>query len=450
MPVDPKKLEDLRGAFERALLDDAAVPAWPKGSDPVGKVGEWAEKWFASVHVRLEEFERLSEVTEKINRGVLLDEVLDYAYAAFRPFIPYHRIGFALLEDSLVIARWAKSDGPMELGPGFSAPLAGSSLAEIIRTGQPRILNDLELYLKKHPVSASTELVVREGMRSSLTCPLLALGKPIGFMFFSSREKETYKNVHIDMFQRIAGQMALAAEKSRLYEHQIHLNELKNKFIGMAAHDLRNPLFVIRGYLDLFLQGTMGPVSEKQKDLLERMLKNAKMMLSLVNDFLDVSVIESGQLKLEKRAVDVGEYLKEIYAYGELIAKPQSITLRFDLEPDLGKIFFDPDRMSQVLQNLISNAIKYSKSGSVVTLTARRQKGRFKLAVSDQGEGIPPQELENLFKHYGRTSVRPKHGEKSTGLGLAISKRIVEAHQGQIRVESRPGKGTTFEFEIPA
>ncbi len=144
----------------------------------------------------------------------------------------------------------------------------------MIDSDRPRIINDLEAYLAEHPDSESTRRIVSEGIRSSLTCPLTAMGKPIGFLFFSSTSPNTYRDLHVGLFRQIAGQIALAIEKSRLYQELYNLNQLKNKFVSITAHDLRSPLGIFRGYLTLFLNGYVGEVPPNQRELLTRM--NAK------------------------------------------------------------------------------------------------------------------------------------------------------------------------------
>ncbi len=205
------------------------VPIPQEGEDDVAALGNALADLSASLEARLKEIDTLSKVTEKINAGLVLDDVLNYVYESFWPIIPYDRIGFSLLEQNgtVVRVRWARSDAPdIKITNGYSAPLKGSSLERILETGQPRILNDLRNYLSEHPASESTRLIVEEGMRSSLTCPLIAAGRPIGFMFFSSMEPESFKNAHVDIFLQIAGELSMMVEKARLYEevHQLRSN----------------------------------------------------------------------------------------------------------------------------------------------------------------------------------------------------------------------------------
>ncbi len=168
---------------------------------------------------REEQFTKLMRITERINHGVMLEEILDFLYEEMQDTIPYDRIGFSLIDRSrgTVVARWARSNRKMRLKRGYEAQLKGSSLEEIIQTGKPRIIDDLECYLGEKQDSKSTMLIVREGMRSSLTCPLIVQGTPVGFVFFSSAGRGTYSEEHVAFFRQIAGQLATIVEKGRLY-----------------------------------------------------------------------------------------------------------------------------------------------------------------------------------------------------------------------------------------
>ena len=401
---------------------------------------------------REKELEALLRITEKINAGKVLDEVLDYTYESLREIIPYHRIGFSLLEENNTILRayWARSRASVvRITKGYSAGMRGSSLERVLETGEPRILNDLASYLSSHPHSDSTRRIVEEGMRSSLTCPLIVSGKPTGFIFFSSLRTGEYRKAHVAIFREIAGQLALALEKSRLYEEVLQANEQKDKFLGMASHDLRNPLAVVKGYAELLGGGTLGEIVPEQKKPLEIIARHCDKMLHLIHDLLDVSAIESGHLAIERRSIDLANYLKESAMDGILLAKAKSIEFISEIPPDLPTVMMDPDRIDQVINNLVTNAIKFSKPGSRITLRAVCLKEAVAISVSDQGAGIPRSEIPKMFQYFGKTTVLPSAGEKSTGLGLAIAKRMVEAHGGKIGVESEPGKGSTFTFTLP-
>lgn len=188
--------------------------------DDVDRLGEALGRLGVELERRFAEANALIRLGEKVNSGLLLDEVLDQIFDSFRSIVPYDRIGCSMLEDEgrTVRAVWTRSHrGQPRLGVGYSAPLAGSSLARIIETGRPRIINDLEQYLREHPRSESSRIAIADGVRSSLTCPLVARGKRVGFVFFSSNAPSTYSEHHVELLMLIAGQLSLVLEKGRVY-----------------------------------------------------------------------------------------------------------------------------------------------------------------------------------------------------------------------------------------
>ncbi|MCP3998939.1 MAG: GAF domain-containing protein [bacterium] len=435
-----------RGDFRKALRITSP-------QDDVDMLGVALLDLGEALEQRFLEIAKLSTITERANAGLLLDDVLEHVYDSFRPIIPYQRIGFALLEDDnrRLRAHWARSDSAeIKLVCGFSAPMEGSSLQEILRTLQPRILNDLLGYLAEHPDSVSTRLIVEEGFRSSLTCPLIVERKPIGFMFFSSTENNTYEDAHVELFKQIAGQLAAILEKSRLYQQLVELNQLKDKFLGIAAHDLRSPLGVVRGYLGLILSGRMGEIPERPRKLLERMTTVTDDMLALVNDLLDLKAIETGELALDWKAVDIGPFVQAICDDIRIIADDKSISVRCEVREELDQtVELDPNRIQQLLSNLLTNACKFSQPNTMVTVCAEPRGDELVLSVQDQGPGIPEEDLPKLFTEFSRATARPTTGERSTGLGLAIVKRIAEAHSGRVSVHSKVGEGTCFSVSLP-
>lgn len=444
------RIAQLAGAI-RALADGGPVPALPGGDDEVGVLADEIARLASSMGERFEQLRLLVRITESINSGRTVAEVLDAIYETFRPLVPYDRMGFSLLEEEgqVVRAHWARSDKQeIRLGAGYAAPLAGS-LRQVMTSRRPRILNDLEGYLREHPESESTALVVAEGMRSSLTCPLIAMDEPIGFLFFSCRRPHAYQPYHVELLREIAGQVALIVEKTRLHEKLVALNAEKNTLLGMAAHDLRSPLAVVQGFVELVQDGLAGPVTERQREIFAVVRRACQTMMALIDSLLDVSAIEAGRLSLEPREVELAPFLREQAMLGGMLAGRKRIEVEVELDPALDRVVLDPHRVSQILANLISNAVKFSHPGSRIILSGRRLEDEVEITVRDQGQGIPADELPRLFRSYGRGSVRPTGGEKSTGLGLAIVRRMVEAHGGTVRVESTVGEGTTFTVRLP-
>lgn len=227
-------VRDLRhGAVPSPLVTDAL--------DPLADLGRELELLSAAITCRETELKKLFDVVQTVGRGVLLDDVLSKIFEGFRGVIPFERIGCAFLSDgdSRVVSYWARSTlGPIQLPSDYEQPLAGSSLATILATGQPRVINDLEAYLAGKPASTATRLIVAEGGRASLTCPLILEGRPLGFLFFTSGRVDAYRDTHQSVFRQIASQVALVIEKSRLYEQLIEHNRTlltKNRRLEVVA-----------------------------------------------------------------------------------------------------------------------------------------------------------------------------------------------------------------------
>jgi two-component system sensor histidine kinase/response regulator len=226
------------------------------------------------------------------------------------------------------------------------------------------------------------------------------------------------------------------------------LNELKNDFLGMASHDMRNYLSAIRGYSQI-LQEDKEELPEETKDqFLEFIFKSSENMLKMVNDLLDVSVIESGSLQLDLQPGSFKDLINHHIMISQFFADKKSIRLQSDLQ-DVSKCLIDSNKMGQVIDNLISNAIKFSESGTTILISLKEQEGKLVFSVKDDGPGISDEDQAKLFQHFQKLSARPTAGESSSGLGLAISKKMVQAHEGRLNVTSQLGSGATFWFEIP-
>lgn len=229
--------------------------------------------------------------------------------------------------------------------------------------------------------------------------------------------------------------------------HLTKLNDLKNKFLGIAAHDLRNPLTTIRGMSQMLLE--MDDLEEETRaSFLKTISEVSDEMFNLINNLLDVSVIESGQFDLQQVKTDISSLARSRIDLITLTARKKGI----DLEIDLGvvpQVMIDPNRMGQVIDNLLTNALKFSEPGTIVKLVIAHRHEQVVIEVKDQGQGISAEEQDLLFGTFQKLSARPTGDERSTGLGLSIVKKIVDAHGGQISVNSEVGQGSTFSVALP-
>ncbi len=241
----------------------------------------------------------------------------------------------------------------------------------------------------------------------------------------------------------------LVEQQKKLVAELSHANSAKNKFLGMAAHDLRNPLASIRGLSEFLRDGAVGELTPDQLDLINTIHGASQSMLDMVNELLDVATIESGELRILPEVGELAAVIEKSVYLRSIDASKKQTTIEFtqgDLNPVAS---IDSAKMQQVVDNLISNAVKYSPPGSVVRVELHADAKGVGFSVKDQGPGIPENERHRLFKDFSRLSVRPTGGEKSTGLGLAICRKIVEAHHGTIIAQNLPTRGCEFRVTLP-
>ncbi len=254
------------------------------------------------------------------------------------------------------------------------------------------------------------------------------------------------KNVELQEAYRHANEIHLEIEKKK--EELQFLNDEKNIFLGMAAHDLHNPLSIIQGYSDLMLERYSKSNDTDMLKMLEKIRKSSIFMLHLIKDLLNISAIESGKVKLNLSNVDLVALMEDCVSMLEMKVEKKKIKIKLHAEKGIF-INADADKLEQVINNLVTNAIKYSHENTEIKISIEDASNEVLIKVEDQGVGIPQNELDSLFRAFVKTSAKTTAGESSTGLGLVISKKIVSEHHGRIWAESSIGKGTTFYVALP-
>jgi two-component system sensor histidine kinase/response regulator len=229
------------------------------------------------------------------------------------------------------------------------------------------------------------------------------------------------------------------------------LDTLKDKFLQIAAHDLRNPLNNIVMSAELLDEHKeeFAQIDSEFKRILRMVRMSIRMMQSIINDFLDLQAMQSGQLELERERTSLNDVIDQVLLQFSSYAEQKDVYVQSDLDHDLPDCFADPDRLMQIASNLIGNAIKYSLPGGSVIVTSRPRDGYLRVEVQDDGPGIPEEEMPLLFTPFSRLSNKPTGGEKSSGVGLSIARHLVELHEGTIGADSEAGIGSIFWFEIP-
>ena len=241
----------------------------------------------------------------------------------------------------------------------------------------------------------------------------------------------------------------LVEQQKDLVQQLSKANAAKDRFLGMCAHDLRNPLSSIRGLAELMDENAIGELTAEQREIIQTIHGASQSMLQLVNELLDVATIEAGHLKLEKVPTSIVEIVERSVHLSNIEAAKKNTKIEMVTGGMDPIVDVDRNKIRQVVDNLINNAVKYSPRGSIVTVLIHSHGAVAGFAVRDSGPGIPESERHKLFKDYGRLSTLPTGGEKSTGLGLAICRKIVEAHNGTIGVDNIPGRGAEFIVSLP-
>jgi signal transduction histidine kinase len=297
----------------------------------------------------------------------------------------------------------------------------------------------------------------RNGLVSYLGVPLLAHERVLGVLVFLTREERAFDDDELSFLTTLAGQAAIAIHNSQLYEktkkQALELeaaSKLQADFSAMIVHDLRAPLSNILGISEMMEGGLVGEMNEDQKKWTVRIKHNVADLVELVNDFLDLSKLEAGRLDLSPEATDLEELFANAVETYLPAANAKNISLTYQSKARLPQVRADPRRLEQVLNNLLSNALKFTEAGGTIQIRALPEDGRgIKIQVQDSGVGIAQEEVGSLFEKYRQTTSGKISAHKGTGLGLVICKMIVEAHGGKIWAESEIGKGTTFTFTLP-
>jgi signal transduction histidine kinase len=348
------------------------------------------------------------------------------------------RATYGLSEDLIAALRDQERDG-------------SDAIRKLTLDRQPHEITDI----RDEPPSRVREIATRAGLQARLVVPLVDSERIVGALVIRRNRPGSFPKDTIQLLQTFAAHSVLAIRNARLF-HEIEeksgelaeASQHKSQFLANMSHELRTPLNAILGYTELMADGAYGEPSEKMLGILKRLEANGRHLLGLINDVLDLSKIEAGQLVLELSDYCIRDIAQTVRSTLEPLAADKKLGFKLELSSELPAGHGDGRRLTQVLINLVGNAIKFTDVGEVA-IKAETNNGAFCVSVRDTGPGISAADQAKLFQEFQQADNAITRKKGGTGLGLAISKRIIEMHGGRIWVESQPGKGSTFAFTLP-
>jgi signal transduction histidine kinase len=293
--------------------------------------------------------------------------------------------------------------------------------------------------------------VVRElGIESLMVVPMIARDKSLGVLeLVSADAKRRFDEQDLALAEDVAARAALAVESARLYEEARRANKMKSDFLAVVSHDLRTPLTAIIGYADLLELGVPEPLRDGALERVQRIRTSARHLVYLLNELLAFARLDAGREVVRARDVDVCQIVRDVASVAEPLAQAKQLRLEVALPNASCIVSTDPDKVRQVLINLVGNAIKYTEQGSVLVEVRADGADRLRLRVKDTGVGIAPEHVKQIFEPFWQVDPAQRTRDGGTGLGLSVVKRLSELLSGSVSVESAPGKGSTFTVTLP-
>ncbi|WP_287229687.1 ATP-binding protein [Mesorhizobium sp.] len=424
-------------------------------SEQLGRLYQEVQARTAELARSVGELEALGEVSKAVNSTLDLDTVLQtivakavqlsdtdagtiYVFSSTRQqFRPRATYG---MSDELIAAISDQAIGLNDPGIGDAARRRAPVQVPDLSEGTP---------------SPAQKIVLDAGYRSVLVVPLLRPNKLVGALVVRRRKPGEFDQQIIHLLETFAAQSVLAIQNAKLFrEIEEKGRELetasrhKSQFLANMSHELRTPLNSVLGFTELLVDGIYGELPDKAKTTIARVQANGRHLLGLINDVLDLSKIEAGQLTLALEDYSVGQIVRSTVTAVEPLARSKGLSLAATVAENLPLGRGDERRLTQVLLNLAGNAVKFTERGAIDIL-ADAVDGHFEIIVRDTGPGIAPTDQGLIFDEFQQVDSSSTRQKGGTGLGLAISKRIVEMHGGTIGVESVPGSGSTFRMTIP-
>jgi len=388
----------------------------------------------------------LYRMIQAIGSKLRLTEVLEPVCDNLTRVMDVKALSVKLLNGSGKLLKYAAACGlPESLALNNSIILEKSPLNRRIIEGESFVTGNIS----QQEMFQFGEDLAAEGLKSVLFVPLKVEGKVIGILGGYCIEVDRFKQEDVDFFQQAADLLAIAIENARAYESIEKLEEERTRFMMRVAHNLRAPLNAALSILNVVREGYMGDLEAEQEEYLRRVDRRARTMRSMINELITLASSRSGSREIEKKPVDLGELAGRLQRSFQDAAARKDLEYHVSIPGEFPKVMGDREMLEQMLENLVSNAIKYTPEGSIRVDFAREAQEQVCIRVSDTGIGIPQKDLSGLFSYFFRAENARAIEAIGNGLGLAIVKEIVNKHGGTIRVESAEGEGTSFIVILP-
>jgi len=395
------------------------------------------------------------DTVSTLSLETLLKRIVNQIYDRFG----FYQVSLFLLDpeaEYAVIQEATGSAGDTFKNTGFQVKVGANNLiGQVCSTGEPIIINDIssnELFMP-YPELPNT--------RSEIGIPLTIGERIIGSLDIHADTENAFTPDDVTVLRILADQIAVAIENARAFElsqkavDELHeLDRIKNQFLANMSHELRTPLNSIIGFSRVILKGIDGPINDTQAQDLSAIYNSGQHLLSLINNILDLSKIDSGKMELKLSEINISDVINSAMTTATGLAKDKPIKFKQIIPPDLPKVLVDPTRIRQVLINFLSNACKFTDEGLITiegsTVTSPEGIPEIMITVTDTGQGIDVKDRSKLFQPFSQVDDSPTRRAGGTGLGLSISRSLIDLHGGRIGLlSSEIGKGSTFFFTLP-
>ena len=399
----------------------------------------------------------LAEIGRIVDSSLVIDSVYSRFTDQFRKLIDFDRISISYVNSQRSSAMYAWAEGETQTGFGIGREIpikafVGTRLGELMRRRKGAVLDEAEInqFFDRLPWPNETNA------RSMICVPLVSGGRTFAGLAVTSLKPGAYGDRELEIVTRVGGQVAGAVANAHLHgelqdasDELKDINTQKTDLMTTVAHELRSPLTAFSAFVDLVLDGTAGEVPEKQHDLLLKASRSSVRMQNILNVFAHLEMAEDASVPLTVTMFDIENLVASALDLFQAAARHAGVTVKFERTGDLQMVEGDRQAIDQVISNLISNAIKYSREGGRVLVKCVAQGDEVVVSVADTGLGITVEDQERLFERFYRGSDPVKIRIPGTGLGLYVSKGLVGRHSGRIWCQSEKGQGADFAFAIP-